>query len=337
MDPEKLHRRKYRKGDGSKDSHKYDYLVDELHELRETLIETEQTLGHDSEEGRTLQSQIRLKERIRRNAKMLDNGMPQEEFDQLVQALTRQMELRLEDKPEDKPGNDMGGGEDPFDEMRTDHHEARRARSKEMQELGRTIRELKDHWRTVGKPLTHNATPELSKEMNDVYEAIQQTTDKAERKALRDELAHLQTLVHDIRRHKDMNDEDKSKVTELRAQQREAQSEEEKMEIREEIEALYRAHRKEKRQSKAEGEGRTEEREHTPFKNFREDDDELKGLHDELHQAEDKATRKEIRKKIRQRLQLLRSNERDAPPPHEREHGQRRMRGRSDSVGDNSE
>ena len=66
---ESFHRH-YQKGDGSKPSHKYDYVIDELIELREELVDTEDTFGHDSDEAHVLEAKVRLKEQIRRNAKV---------------------------------------------------------------------------------------------------------------------------------------------------------------------------------------------------------------------------------------------------------------------------
>jgi len=63
-------RHSYKKGDGSKASHAYDYLYDELTELREELVDTEDTFGHDSDDVHEILAKIRLLEQIRRNAKV---------------------------------------------------------------------------------------------------------------------------------------------------------------------------------------------------------------------------------------------------------------------------
>ena len=65
---ELIHKRKYKKGDGSKKAHAYDFLYDELTELREELIDAEDTFGPDSDHEHEIQLKIRLKEKIRRSA-----------------------------------------------------------------------------------------------------------------------------------------------------------------------------------------------------------------------------------------------------------------------------
>ena len=65
-----FNKKTYRRGDGSLKSHAYDYLIDELNDLREELHDTEDTFGTESNEAHAIMSKIRLYEQIRRGAKV---------------------------------------------------------------------------------------------------------------------------------------------------------------------------------------------------------------------------------------------------------------------------
>ena len=256
------------KGDGSKPSHAYDYIYDELEEMREELIDTEDTFGHDSDEVYEIMSKMRTLEQIQRNSKMLNQGMPQSEFDDLVQWITRLAELRLfehvngpgslrkrreraetyQDDPDgdpefldpDDPDHDHLYG----DEHDEEYEEGKRERSQEMMQLGEDIREAEEHWKVIQRPMVHDATKEQRKEIHDVYKQLKTVTNREDRKIIRDKLEHLQALIHDRRRHKDMDAEDVEAIKALREEALLAETDEEKHEITEEIEDIYRDHRK---------------------------------------------------------------------------------------------
>jgi len=324
-------KRHNRKGDGSQPSHAYDYIFDEIDELREELIDTEDTFGHDSDEVHEMMSKVRLLEQIQRNAKMLDQGMPQEEFDELVTHLTRLSELRLFEHV-NGPGSlrkqrerEELGHPDPDDpdtlgygEQHDEEYEAgKKERSQEMMELGEKIREAEEHWKVIPKPMTHDASPEQRKEIHELYESLKTINNKADRGVVREKISHLQSLIHDKRRHKDMDDEDKAAIKALREEALLAETDEEKREIREEIEDIYREHRKKVRLSQPHGPP-----EHSrPRKNYHDTDEELQKLHDELHQEDDKEGRKAIRAKIRERLTFLRENDPDTPDHQKKGYG----------------
>lgn len=313
----------HRKGDGSKPSHAYDYIFDETEELREELIDTEDTFGHESDEVHEIMSKIRTLEQIQRDAKMLNQGMPQEDFDALVGDITRLAELRLFEhvngpgsltkrREREKLGHpdpddpDTLGYGDQHDE---EYEAAKQERSQEMMELGDRIRDAEHHWRFIPKPMTHDASAEQRKEIHELYQSLHEVSNKDERMAIREKMEHVQHTIHDRRRHKDMTDEDRQSIKELRAEALAATDEDEKREIREEIEDLYREHRKKQRAERPHGPpGHAR-----PQKNYHDEDDELKELHDELHQEDDKEGRKAIRAKIRDRLTYLRENDPDIP------------------------
>ena len=69
-------------------------------------------------------------------------------------------------------------------------------------QLTEAVRQAKEHWRPVPKPMVHEATAEQKAEIHAVYEELQKTTDKAKRKKLREELEHHQQMIHDERRNK---------------------------------------------------------------------------------------------------------------------------------------
>ena len=316
-------RRTHRKGDGSKPSHAYDYIFDEIDELNEELVDTEDTFGHDSDEVHEMLSKVRLLEKIQRSAKMLDQGMPQDEFDDLVAMFQRLAELRLFEHV-NGPGSlrkqrerEELGHPDPDDpdtlgygDQHDEEYEAgKRERSQEMMDLGEKIREMEHHWKHIPKPMTHEATAEQRKEVHELYQSLPSIHDKHERKAVREKIEHIQQLIHDRRRHKDMDDEDREAIKALRAEALLAESDEEKREIREEIEDIYREHRRNVRMSKPHGHP-----EHSrPKKNYHDSDDLLQQLHDELHDEDSKDGRHAIRKKIRDRLHELRMNDPDVP------------------------
>ena len=333
-----------RKGDGSKPSHAYDYIFEEVDELREELIDTEDTFGHDSDEVHEMMSKIRTLEQIQRNAKMLDQGMPQSEFDDLITWITRLAELRLFEHvngpgslrkrrereelghPDPDDPDTLGYGEQHDEE----YEEGKRERSQEMMELGEKIRQAEDDWKFVPKPMTHDASKAQRKEIHDLYETLKTISDKKDRAVVREKLEHLQAIIHDRRRHKDMDEEDRNAITALREEALVAETDEEKREIREEIEDIYREHRKKIRLSTPHGPP-----EHSrPKKNYHDTDEMLQDLHDELHNEDDKEGRKAIRKKIRERLTYLRENDPDVPEHHragyfpdEKKTGRRRSRG----------
>eukprot|EP00750_Incisomonas_marina_P031823 INCI8317.3.p1 GENE.INCI8317.3~~INCI8317.3.p1 ORF type:complete len:330 (+),score=66.36 INCI8317.3:751-1740(+) len=256
---------------------------------------------------------------------MLDGGMPQEEFDKFVADLTRLFDLRLEEHVSGvgsatarRKRQDEEGDRDPDDEMNGGYGqgaspedvEKQRARSKEMMALSEEVRRAKEHWRIIPKPMTHDASAELRDEIMEVYAKIHETSDRDERLALRDQLEHLQTVIHDSRRHRDMDPEDAETITKLREESLTAESEDARREIREEIEAIYRAHRKKVRATRS----AERERSETPNRSMKYLDDEtVVALQEELKNAQDRDTRKAVRKKIRERMQELHRNDPDVP------------------------
>ena len=314
-------RRNQRKGDGSQPSHAYDYLFEEIEDLREELVDTEDTFGFDSDEVHDMMAKLRLLEQIKRNAEMLDQGMPQEEFDDLVTHMTRLSELRRfehangpgsfrkrrerEDQGHPDPDDPNSLGHD--DQHNEEYESGKKERSQEMMKLNELIHEAEEHWRLIPKPMTHDASPEERKEIHELYDSLKSITNKEDRKVVREKLAHLQELIHDKRRHKDMDDEDKASIKALREEVLLAETEDEKREIREEIEDIYREHRQKMRD--ANPHGPPEHSRHR--KNYHDTDEELQRLHGELHQEDDKEARKAIRAKIRDRFAFLRDNDSD--------------------------
>lgn len=308
------------KGDGSKPSHAYDYIHEEVHHLNMELADTEDTFGHESDEVQEILSKVRLLEQIQRNARMLDDGMPQEEFDEFVGWLTRLSELQLWDhingpgslrKRREKEEHEAIHGTDPesenhYDEHDEEYEEAKQANSKEMMTLNEQIRETEDDWRHVPRPMTHDATKEQRLEIMDLYKKLRAVSNRDDRKVIRAQMEHLQSVIHDNRRHKDMTDEDREEIKTLRQEMLVAETEEEKREIQEEIEDIYREHRKGIRLA----EERAMKKRRKPIrKNHHATDDQLKDLHAELDAEEDRDERMNIRQKIRDRLQWLRENE----------------------------
>ncbi len=235
----------HRKGDGSKPSHAYDYIFDEIEELKEEIIDTEDTFGHDSDEVHEFLSKLRTLEQIQRNAEMLDQGMPQEEFDKLVTQITRVNELRLWEHV-NGPGSlrkrqerEALGHPDPDDpdtlgygEQHDEEYESqKRIYSQEQMQLGEEIRETEEAWRVISKPMTHDATKEQREEMIALHKSLKHINNREDRKVVRGKLEHLQHVIHDRRRSVDMEEEDKEAIKALREEALLAKDDDERREI----------------------------------------------------------------------------------------------------------
>lgn len=228
-------------------SEKYDYIHWELEELRHEHDDAIHFYGENSEEAREIELLMRQLKSVDRAADYLDWGMPQEEFDQLVEWMNEYHEISHKKKAmstDFKDGDDWDPN-DPEGKAEAMHlfSEEMHKIEDRMIELTELITESKEHHHMLYKPIDDEGTIAERVKLRQLYEQVHNEHDRTKRKKLRNEYNERQQTLIDRRRLHSVSEEERALIQEIREKIHDTMDGHEKEELRHEIESIYSAHR----------------------------------------------------------------------------------------------